>query len=215
MKLRHIILFLLSISILSCSDSELKRVKSENLELYDIVDVNGEHEKGSLNFSESRVYDEDGKEVKHLVRQKDNSLFREAFMYKAGKLTRSNYYNSDSVMISYYTYDMEGGMIKNKKSYDAQSQELLRIETFDYDTKGQLAKKSIKDASGVISRTMAFGYDQYGNEIQVTIRDGSGKILVNEEHKITQYDVNKRWLEKWSFFDDKPLSYRIRTLDYY
>ncbi len=215
MKLHYTILSLALVLLWSCADESPKKVKSENLELFSVNDVNGEYEQGALRFSESRIYDEEGNELKHLVRQKDNSLFREAFVYDQGVLIRSNYYNSDSTMISYYTYAVEDGKIKTKNSYDAENDELLRIETFEYNDEGQMIKKSISEASGALSRTMAFGYDQHGNEIQVTIRDGAGKILVNEEHKILAYDVNKRWLEKWSFFDDKPLSYRKRTLDYY
>jgi len=209
-------LLLMGVALLmSCTPDGLKQVKSENLEVYSVKDVDGEYEKGPLSFSESRVYDERGNEIKHLIRQKDNSLFREAFMYDKGDLIRSNYYNSDSLLISYYTYELEAGLIKTKKSFDAQNDELLRIETYEYNSKGLRNKKTISEASGTLSRTMVFAHDQYGNEIQVTVRDGTGKIILNEMHKILSYDVDKRWLEKWSFFDDKPISYRRRTLDYY
>ena len=62
---------------------------------------------------------------------------------------------------------------------------------------------------------MAFGYDKDGNEIQVTIRDNGERVLLTEEFRILDVDVDKRWLERWSIDDDTPLTVRKRKLEYY
>ena len=200
----------------SCaSENAIKQIKTENIELYEMIEDNGEYKQGSLIHAESFVYDEQGNKVDHKMRQTDNSLHQEKYIYDDGKIKITNYYNDQNELLSYYNYEYENGEISRKKSFDATTDELLRIDDYEYNKQGQLLKQYIKTATGNINRTMAFSYDQYGNETQVTIRDGAGEIIINEEFKITDYDVDKRWLERWSFNDDKPLTLRKRVLEYY
>lgn len=205
-----------SIFLSACNfDPASKQIKSERIELYSMVEVNGEYQQGKMTFAESFVFDEAGNKTEHLIRQADNSLNREGYIYDNEVLTRSNYYDAGENLLSYYIYDYSNGRLKSKKAFDASSDELLRIDEYDYNQKGQLVKQYIKDSKGVTNRTMAFSYDQYGNEIQTTIRNAQGDIILNEEFKITEYDVNKRWLERWSVNNDVPLTSRKRVLDYY
>lgn len=204
------------VSFFSClPEKSDKKVKTENIELYEMIEENGEYMQGKLLHAESFVYDEDGNKLDHKMRQSDNSLHQEKYIYDEGKLKMSTYYNAQHELLSYYNYQYEEGNLINKKSFEADSKELLRIDQYEYNVEGQLIKQYIKTANGETDRTMAFSYDQYGNEIQVTIRDGKGKLIINEEFKITEYDVNKRWLERWSFNDDKPLTLRKRVFEYY
>ena len=206
---------LLSLGIYACSSDQQKVVKTEQIEMYDLKEINGEYEQGAMSFAESFVYDEDGKKLDHRIRQPDNTLHREKYVYKDEQLIKSNYYSADSSLLSFYTYEYENAKLKKRLAYEAGSQELLRIDEYEYDADGRVTKQTIKTETGQVSRTMAFSYDQYGNEIQVTIRDDAGAIIVNEEFKITEYDVDKRWLERWSFNNDIPLTKRKRLLEYY
>lgn len=203
------------ISTSACSPDQTKKVKTEQIEMYNMVEVNGEYQEGALSFAESFVYDTNGDKLDHRIRQADNSLQREKYVYDDGKLVKSNYYAADSALLSFYIYEYENELMTKKYAYEAGTQELLRIDEYEYDTEGRVSKQIIKTAKGMVSRTMAFGYDSHGNESQVTIRDDSGILIVNEEFKITEYDVNKRWLERWSFNNDIPLTKRKRTLEYY
>lgn len=210
------IIVLASLFVTACTDSSLtKKIKTENIEVYDMIESNGEYVQGNLTFAESYVYDEDGNKLKHLIRQKDNTLQREAYVYEDGLLTQSNYYDANDNLLSFYTYEIEGGKIKTRFAHEAATKELLRIDQYDYNEKGQIVKQHIKDASGTTNRTMAFGYDQHGNELQVTIRDNAEQIIINEEFRILDFDVDKRWLERWSLNGDTPLTVRKRKLEYY
>jgi len=210
--------FVLAINVLllfSCQTELRKSVKSEQLKIFSMVDQDGEYVKGNMIFSESKVFDEKGNMLDHKIRQKDNSLNTEKFIYDNGQLIRSNYYDQNNKLLSYYTYTHENELMALKNSYDASSEELLRIEEFVYNEKHQLTKKIIKTPLGNISRTMTFSYDANSNEHQLTTRDENGNIITNEEYKIFSYDVDKRWLERWSLNNGTPLTFQIRTLDYY
>ena len=210
------LLFIYCFICQACTESgPTKQVKTESIEMYDMIESNGEYTQGNLTFAESYVYDEDGKKLKHLIRQKDNSLQREAYVYDGGKLKRSNYYDSNDSLLSYYIYEYNNDLISKRLAHEAASNELLRIDEYNYNASGQLIKQYIKDATGTINRTMAFSYDKDGNEIQVTIRDNGERVLLTEEFRILDVDVDKRWLERWSIDDDTPLTVRKRKLEYY
>jgi len=183
--------------------------------MYDMIESNGEYVQGNLSFAESFVYDEDGSKLKHLIRQKDNTLHREAYIYEDGILKKSNYYDPNDNLLSYYIYELEGSNIKKRFAHEAATNELLRIDEYEYNENGQILKQYIKNPDGTIDRTMAFSYDQNGNEEQVTIRDDEEQIIVNEEFRILELDVDKRWLERWSINGDTPLTVRKRVLEYY
>jgi len=204
------------LSFSSCNTEDApKQIKTERIELYKMIESNGEYKQGNLMHAESFIYDEDGHKVDHKMRQSDNSLHQEKYIYEKGVLKMSTYYDAQEELLSYYNYQYSDDKLIQKKSFEAATEELLRIDDYEYNDKGQLIKQYIKTASGDVNRTMAFSYDQYGNETQVTIRDAAGEIIINEEFKITEYDVNKRWLERWSFNDDKPLTLRKRVFEYY
>ncbi len=201
---------------MSCTDSSpTKKIKTESIEVYDMIESNGEYIQGNLTYAESYVYDEDGSKLKHLIRQKDNTLHREAYIYKDGVLSKSNYYDANDSLLSFYIYEMENGKAKSRFAHEAATSELLRIDEYDYNDNGQLLKQYTKDASGAINRTMAFGYDQHGNEVQVTIRNNKEQVILNEEFRILDLDVDKRWIERWSINGDTPLTVRKRKLEYY
>jgi len=209
-------LFFLFISFSHCvPDGPPKRIKTESIELYEMVDKNGEYVQGKLLHAETYVYDEKGLKVDHKLRQTDNSLHQEKYIYNEGQLQKSNYYDETEQLLSYYNFQYENDKLSQKNSFDASTDELLRIDDYEYDANGQLIKQSIKTASGDINRTMAFSYDKYGNETQVSIRNAAGELIINEEFKITDYDVDKRWLERWSFNNDIPFTLRKRWLTYY
>lgn len=200
----------------SCANSgPTKRIKTESIEVYDMIESNGEYIQGNLTFAESYVYDEQGNKLKHLIRQKDNTLHREAYIYDNDVLKKSNYYDANDSLLSFYIYEMENGKVKSRYAHEAATNDLLRIDEYDYNENGQLVKHYIKHATGKINRTMAFGYDQNGNEIQVTVRDDGEEIILNEEFRILDLDVDKRWIERWSINGDTPLTVRKRKLEYY
>lgn len=210
------ILCLCSLTFLSClNEDNPKLIKTESIELYEMIEVNGEYKQGKLMHAESFVYDQDGHKVDHKMRQSDNSLHQEKYIYEDDVLKMSTYYDAQNELLSYYNYQYDNDKLTQKKSFEAATEELLRIDDYEYSASGQLIKQYIKTAAGDVNRTMAFSYDKHGNETQVTIRDADGEIIINEEFKITEYDVNKRWLERWSFNNDTPLTLRKRVFEYY
>lgn len=205
----------LLVTISSCKMEDNQIVSSEKLELYKVEDDNGEMKEGPISFSEIHFYNEKEQEVEHHVFNAGSDLpHKEYFKFENGKAIKSEYFSTDDQLMSYYTYQYnDSGLVSEKHSFDASNDELLRIEEFEYNEKDQLLKQLVREANGQLFRTMAFSYDTNGNETQTTIRDGLGNILVNEEYRITKYDDQKRWTEKWSFFNDQPISLRKRSFD--
>jgi len=208
-----LLLSILLIMLSSCSSNDNQIVSSESLELYKIVSDNGEFKQGPLSFSEIHFYNTKNQEVEHHVYNADSDdPNKEYFIFENGTATKSEYFAPDGQKMSYYTYQYDkDGNVTEKQSFDASNDELLRIEEFEFDDQGQMTKQLIREADGQLSRTMALSYDSNGNETQTTIRDGLGNILVNEEYRITKLDDQKRWIEKWSFYNDQPISLRKRS----
>lgn len=213
MNPKLVLIVVLTISLYSCTTNDHQIVSSESLELYKIVSENGEFIEGPLTFSEIHFYNANDQEVEHHVYNAENDLpNKEFFIFENGKATKSEYFSPNGQKMSYYTYQYDkNGHTTEKRSFDASNEELLRIEEFEFDPAGQMTKQLIREADGQLSRTMALSYDVNGNETQTTIRDGLGNILVNEEYRITKLDDQKRWIEKWSFFNDQPISLRKRS----
>lgn len=111
-----------------------------------------------------------------------------------------------------YEYDAKGNEI-SKKSYDAASDELLRIENFSHDDKNNRTGREIRDAMGRLVRRYDFRFDKQGNESSYSVYDAEGKLLVAETLAITKNEnKNKEWSEAWSIRNEEPNTIRLRTI---
>ena len=160
MKLKNLILSLSLLICLSACKSDGSKVNIKDgdywtLELIEVFTANNdgsEATKGNLTFKETKVTDSDGKQMEHWYYNYDGQLTAfERYVYGKDEEVafKSNFYDYKDSLLSYYVfeYDDRGNKIKTN-SYDASSNELLRVEEFNYNTKNQRVQRQIKTATG-------------------------------------------------------------------
>ena len=215
MKLRHLILSLsLLLALSSCkNDSPKEYWTMELIEVFTAINDGKEAKKGNLTFKETKVTDSAGNKKEHWYYNRDGQLTTfERYIYgKNDKLPfKSNFYDYKDSLLSYYVfeYNDKGNKIKTN-SFDASTNELLRVEEFDYDENNNRIGRKILTAAGQVVRRYEFRFDKDGNESTYSVFDGEDKKLVAEAFSIVKSD-EKGWLEKWSFRNEQPNTIKTR-----
>ncbi len=212
--------FLFLASLLSCSEKVAKEpfVKQIKNEVWSVKDVDGEFQKDKITFLETYEYDAEGIEIGHLIYTPDGNLAGKelsVFDDKYENPVGTKYYSAEDSLLSYYSlkYNDKDEKI-SRWGFDAETDELLRMEEFSYDDQGNMELKKVLDASNVLQRLYEFDHDEYGNEISMIVRDPDGTERIREEYRITKIDKDHKWLENWGWRGDQPISYRTRTFVY-
>lgn len=204
--------------LISACQTEVDRTvhKEEYIELAKVKITAETYEKGEATFAEKNTFNRAGQKLEHIVVDVAGTrLGNEKFIYEKDRIIRADYFNSKDTLLSYYMYSYnDKGQKSMVKAHDAQNDELLRVEEFGYDDRGFNNVKKILTADMQLDRSYHFVHDLYGNETKVTTLNSAGDTLVQEDMKITQYDEDKKWLEKWGFHNGKPITYRIRSFEY-
>lgn len=216
MNVKTVVLSILFICI-SCesTSNKIPLPRTEKLDVYTVKEVNGEYVKDKIAFSESFIYDEERKMDHFILDDKGNIINREKLKYNdQNQLIRSDFYNMFDSLLSYYSYEYPTKDMQLKKSYDAANDEMLRIEKIYFDQNKNIKKKELCNSDDQLQKTYNFKYDSDGNESYFSIFNANGQRLRSEEYNITKYDPYKRWLEKWGFQHDKPVSFKQRTFGY-
>ena len=215
MKLKYLILSLgLLLAIASCkNDSSKEYWTMELIEVYAAVNKGNEATKGNLTFKETKVTDESGNKKEHWYYNRDGQLTTfERYIYGNNEKLpfKSNFYDYKDSLLSYYVfeYDNKGNKIVTN-SYDASTNELLRVEEFSYDENNNRIGRKILTAAGQLVRRYEFRFDNDGNESTYAVYDADDKKLVAEAFSIVKKD-EKGWVEKWSFRNEQPSTMKTR-----
>lgn len=204
--------------LVACEFEDSKVVQEEIIELYGVSVIDEDYHANELKFKESYLFDSKGVEIAHHFFDISGQLdFKEIYsISEDGKLTGSKYYNSKDSLMSYYTHklDSNGNKIETK-AFDASNNELLRIEEFDYDEYGNISSKTTMTPDLKVVRKQVFLNDALGNELLVRIMNDSDEIIFEEEYRITEYNEDQKWTEKWGFINNSPNSYRKRIFNRY
>jgi hypothetical protein len=194
------------------SKSSSERI--ENIEIYSTKGTDKSVSQDSMQYFESTKYDG---EVKQAIAyyDKDGKLKgTEKFIYaETDKLPiGSNYVDDKGATLSYYKFvnDAKGHKIASY-AFDASNDELLRVERFYYDLKGNVIRKSIHTASYGKTRSYVFNYDADGNETGMKILSASDSLLINDEYTIAKKDTKNKWTERWGLVNGVPKTMHKRT----
>lgn len=207
---------LLSLVFFSCT--EPKPVILEiNEERWTLSEKDGEFKKDSIQFLEKYLFNDDGVQQAHVfyntdgsLRAKDKNIFKKGEKYPVG----SQYLDANNKPLSIYEFEFDDGLKKEARAFEVATKELLRLERYNYDQFQNLIQKDILNITRDTVRTLKYSYDENGNEKKVEVYDNNKKMILAETFQIKKLDKNKAWTEKWGFVNDKPFSYRVRTIRY-
>jgi len=216
----RIFYFLFVVLLLSSCKEDKEIVWSlEQLEIFKAEREGHEVVPGNLNYKETKLYDEFGKQVQQWYFNKEGQRTTiEKFEFeKNSKLAQSSkFYNIKDSLLSYYKFEYNANGMKNKTlSYDASNDELLRIERFIYDEKGNRIKREICTALEEVIRTYEFKFDQDGNEKSFRVFNQNGDVLGYESYTITKKNEKNKWTEMWGFKDDEPITVHRREFRFF
>lgn len=195
----------------SCNSSSDTQV--DTLEIYSVKTDGSNYAADTLAFYET-THREDNKIMK-IEYYHGNGYLKgvEKYAYKAGDTLpyESKYYAPDGKLLSYYklSYDNKGNKVMSA-AYDANNDELLRRETFDYDEHNEISVKRIKNASDETQRIYQFGRDDKGNALTMTVSAKDGALIAEEVYHITLKDDDGRWIEKFGIVSGEPKTFHIR-----
>lgn len=114
----------------------------------------------------------------------------------------SKFYGPNGDLLSTYKYSYVDTLKSFAHAYQGDTDELLRIEGFQYDNKGNMVRKVIYNDKEVVQRSFLFGHDKYGNEIKMVMTDENDKQILSETYKIVTVDEQNRWVEKYGYVND-------------
>lgn len=214
-KLSMIITLISIISLLmSCkSDGQQKTPDTGSMitKGYSVTTADQQVSKGEMKFMEVEDFDKGILMKKSYFDGQSNLNGYEVFEYQ-GKADPqvSNYYAQDGSQLAKYELQYENGLKVLSKGYDANTDELLRIEKYKYDDLGNMVRKSIYDAADVLQKSYSFEHDKDGNELKMIVRNGEGKILLYEDYEIVEQDTSGRWMKKWGYLNgnNMPTTYQ-------
>lgn len=209
-------LSLISLILFSCGGDSLTTGPYEiATKIYGVKGSGTEFEKDTLQMIEIEHFDKDQKLIKkEFFDQNEQLTGIQTYVYENNSSTysRSEYKSPKGILLSYYKHDYDSnGNMKSIRAFNGVTDEFLRIERFEYNAKNQRIVRDIRNSADQVQRKYGFTFDGFDNETSMNVQYANGEVLFEEEYKITKYDDQKRWLEKWGFYKNEPNSYRERT----
>lgn len=210
---------ILGASLFMSCEKETPNIKEISLERWAVEGDSSSYQKTSIQYLEKVNFKESGVEDYRLFYDENKNLsgkeirvFQDNDKFPKG----SQFKNPQDSLLSYYTFITDNnGNITEKKAFSAISNELLRIESIEYNKNNFPISKTIKSADGMPVRKFVYTVDNKGNELQVQVLQPDGSEILTEIFKITKYDNFGKAVEKWGFVDDQPFSFIARKIEYY
>ncbi len=214
MILKKIIYSLVIFTCISCIPDE--NWKKEIIETYTVRRGDMKYHRDQLIYKEVNYYSDTDQLVERRFFNKDGSeKGKEVYTYDdKGLCISSDYLDPSGEKLSYYEffYDANGNRIRSV-AYEAATKDLLRIERFQFDDKGNRITKEILDANSIVNQTFRFGFDEMGNEITMAAIDADNELIFTETHDITSIDPDGKWKLSWGFRDKVPKTVRYRETE--
>lgn len=186
---------------------------AETLEIYTVKTNGTTYAPDTMMFYET-THTVDGQlEKKEFYHSNGNLKGVEKYQYVSGQIqpNGSKYYAPDGKLLSYYvlSYDKNGNKVMSA-AYEGDTDELLRLETYEYDNQGNVTVKRIKNSNDITQRIYAFNRDQKGNETSMVVTDGNGNSIANERYQITKVDSSGLWIEKYGIVNEVPKTFHVK-----
>lgn len=209
----NIILIGLTLLLFSACKQDTDLYTEVVTEVFNVIESPDEPKLGAMQFSDSYIYDNSGKEIQYRIYNPDGSIKGiEVKDYESGALpAKSSFFDENNQLLSYYKleYD-EKDNLSRKLGFDANNDELLRIEVYHYDDQGNRVAKEIRSADDQIQNIIDFSHDKYGNEISVSMRNDKNEEYYKENYEISSRNKEQEWTQRWGMIDGKPKSYTIK-----
>lgn len=186
-----------------------KDVKSSSVitEVYEVDGgANDNYAKGSLKYMEHENFNNGVVTSKTIYNQDQSIKGKEVYTFEDNvKLASGSiFYGPAGELLSTYKYTYEDTLKSFSHAYAGDTDELLRIEGFQYDNKGNMVRKTIFNELKQKQKSFMFGHDQYGNEVKMVLTDQNDKLILTETYEIVTVDGKKRWIEKYGYVNDNP-----------
>jgi len=185
-------------------------------EVFEVVLEDDKFVQGPLKFSESFIYDTQGREYQHLVYNLDKTVKGiESPTYEDSDNSLpsgSKYEDGNKTLLSYYKhfYNDRDLLIK-KIGFDAANDEMLRIEMYHYDKSGNQIAKEIRTPDDKIQSIYNYTFDLYGNEKSLRITNSENMQIYFEQFDNIGIDKEKNWNQRWAYDQQgNPVSFSVR-----
>ena len=122
----------------------------------------------------------------------------------------SKYYDGNGMIQSTYKFEYQDSLKVKSQGFEGEDGELLRVEGFNYDNKGNMVRKTIYNELQQKQRSFLFSHDDKGNEIKMLLLDAKENQLLSETYEVVTIDEKGEWLEKWGYRNDE-----IRPITFY
>jgi hypothetical protein len=156
------------------------------------------------NLIENLQYDDKGKlEAKRAYRYNEK-----------GFLSEYLFYDQDGIIMGRSTFKSndKGEIIEELSYFD---QDLYNGKTLcTYNDSGKLIEENSYDQTGELLSNTQHKYDDMGNEIEMVDQKYSYNETQRKKFEY-EYDSQGNWIKMVSYYDDKPVYYQLRTIEYY
>lgn len=199
-------ILLLIIGLLSSCKQDTKS-SSVITEVYEVDGgASDNYAKGSLKYMEHEN-SKNGVVTSKTIYNEDQSVKgKEVYTFGDNKelASGSKFYGPAGELLSTYKYTYEDTLKSFSHAYAGDTDELLRIEGFQYDNKGNMVRKTIFNELKQKQKSFMFGHDQYGNEVKMVLTDQNDDLILSETYEIVTVDDKKRWIEKYGYVNANP-----------
>ena len=187
-----------------------EKTVSNNFEINSISTKNYKYDKNGYKIEE--------KNTSLIIDKKSNKIIQnnEFVMYfknddSGCKIEEYNTSNKTT-----FLYDSKKELIE-KQQYSILNDGKISLNettTFKYDTKGKLTDQTNKNSNGKLISWKTYNYNENGFISEVISFD-SFRENNNKDSFKYEYDKNKNWIKKTTFFKDKPETIEEREIVYY
>ena len=209
------VLSIILITFAACKN-EIKNSSSfkENIEIYSVKENVDGSAKGDMIYKEMTSYKLKDAPESRTYFEKDGSVKGiEKYEYDTKSIVPvgSKYYDQNDSLLSTYKFINEDNLKKKVICTEAATNEIIRLEEYEYNAQGHRTQQTIKEGNGTVNRVYKFNVDQDGNDTAMTVFDGKNTQLYQIEYVITKKDDQNRWIELWGFRNKNPEQVKYRT----
>lgn len=196
----------MSILLINCKTESSKK-SSTIVEVYEVAEgADQKYAKGKLKYMEQENF-EGKKMVSKLIFNEDQSVRgKEIYDYTDNKKypSGSKYFDASGALQSTYKFTYQDSLRTQSMGYASDTDELLRVEGFQYDTKGNMVRKTIFNEFNQKQKSFLFGHDDDGNEVKMVLLNEKDEEVLSEVYEIVTRSKDGEWIEKWGYLNDNP-----------
>jgi hypothetical protein len=203
-KTLTVLAIITSIFLINCK-SERPLSTSVITEVYEVKEgASDNYAKGNLKYMEQESFKKGILTDKTIYNEDQSIRGKEVYIYEKGSPypTGSKYYDKEGNVQSTYKFQFQDSLKTVSEGYEGEGGDLLRIERFQYDDKGNMVRRTIYDSQNQRQRSFLFGHDKDGNEIKMVLLNEEDKQVLSEAYEVVSRTKEGEWLEKWGYLND-------------